>query len=106
MPIVGALWKGIHSIPGCLSVRCARVRPLAVALLLAFFFSFCSREYGPTFLQEASAAERAVLRLRIAWGGGVPQAWSGSLSVSEGRIVKHVPLGIDEDAPGSMWIDR
>ncbi|MDG2206951.1 MAG: family 10 glycosylhydrolase [Pirellulales bacterium] len=106
MPIDGALWKGIHSIPDCLSVRSARARSPAVALLLTFFFSLCSTEHGPSFLQEASAAERPVLRLRIAWGGGAPQAWSGSLSVSEGRIVKHDPLGIDEDAPGSMWIDR
>ena len=56
---------------------------------------------GRGFAQESP--DRTV-RLRIAWGGGAEQIWSGRISVDRGRLADPRPLGIEADEPGSMWI--
>ncbi len=43
------------------------------------------------------------IRLRVVWGGEVPQRWSGQILVEGTQLVGFVPLGIDADEPGSMW---
>ncbi len=45
------------------------------------------------------------LRLRIAWGGGSPRLWRGTIEVSEGTLSEPHALGIEADEPGSMWLE-
>ncbi|MCH8963011.1 MAG: hypothetical protein IH820_17290, partial [Bacteroidetes bacterium] len=45
------------------------------------------------------------IRLRLEWGGGRPQKWSGLLEISEGRFSNPVSLGVEADEPGTIWID-
>jgi hypothetical protein len=52
----------------------------------------------------AEAAE-ATLRLRIAWGGGNERQWHGSVELSDGTLTELMPLGIEADEPGSIWLD-
>jgi hypothetical protein len=61
-------------------------------------------------IAAATAAEPAApvtrsTRLRIAWGGGPAQQWSGRFSVDNGNLSDLRPLGIEPDEPGSMWLD-
>jgi hypothetical protein len=46
------------------------------------------------------------MRLRIAWGGGAPRRWHGTLRLSQGTLSEVRALGSEGDEPGSMWIDR
>jgi hypothetical protein len=46
------------------------------------------------------------MRLRIEWGGGTARRWQGSATLADGSISEPVPLGIEADEPGSMWIER
>ncbi|MDZ4818888.1 MAG: family 10 glycosylhydrolase [Planctomycetota bacterium] len=50
------------------------------------------------------AAEDIQLQLRCAWGGGTERKWSGTISLSGGRMAMHRPLGIEADEPGSIWV--
>lgn len=52
------------------------------------------------------AAQEQTLRLRVAWGGGAEQQWSGSVSVSTGHLSELSPLGVEADEPGSIWLER
>jgi hypothetical protein len=52
----------------------------------------------------ALAEEPPTMRLRIAWGGGEPRSWRGTISVVPGELSRLQPLGIEADEPGSMWI--
>ena len=54
----------------------------------------------------AHAAAADSLRVRIAWGGGADRLWQGTVSVSQGTLAEPVPLGIEADEPGSMWLDH
>jgi hypothetical protein len=54
----------------------------------------------PLAAQESSLT----MRLRIAWGGGGPRQWHGTVSLSSGTISDCVPLGLAADAPGSVWL--
>src|SRR5690349_2742094 len=51
-------------------------------------------------------ASAEVVRLRIAWGGGARRQWQGTLAVDRGRVSSLVPLGIEADEPGSLWIEE
>ena len=106
MLIVDALRKGNRSFPACLSI----CQPIGWSFLLAlwctFVIGFCLASIDNAAAAEHLPQERSVLQLRIAWGGGVPTSWRGSLSVDDGRIIDHRPLGVSEDEPGSMWIDQ
>ena len=46
------------------------------------------------------------VRIRVAWGGPTARIWQGSVSLSQGTATKLIPLGIQADEPGSMWLDR
>jgi hypothetical protein len=46
------------------------------------------------------------MRLRIAWGGGAPRQWSGTVELSAGSFSEMTPLGVDADETGSMRIER
>jgi hypothetical protein len=54
-------------------------------------------------LSTTSRAESS-LQLRVAWGGGAPQQWFGTVTLTEGRLFLHRPLGIEADEPGSIWV--
>jgi len=55
-------------------------------------------------LTSAQGAETS-LQLRIAWGGGAPRQWSGTITLAEGRLALNRPLGIEADEPGSIWVE-
>ena len=46
------------------------------------------------------------MRVRIEWGGGQERLWQGSATLANGSLSEPIPLGIEADEPGSMWIDR
>ncbi len=50
------------------------------------------------------AAPAETVGVRIAWGGGAAQTWTGSLSVDRGALGDPKLLGIEADEPGSMWL--
>ena len=52
---------------------------------------------------RAIAAETSV-RLRIAWGGGTERVWQGTIALGQGRFSQLLPLGIEADEPGSIWL--
>ena len=45
------------------------------------------------------------MRVRIAWGGGAERLWQGVIGVDQGTVSEPVPLGIEADEPGSMWLN-
>ncbi len=45
------------------------------------------------------------MRVRLAWGDGAATRWQGSISLSAGELTAPVPLGIEADESGSMWIE-
>lgn len=52
---------------------------------------------------SAALAEGEIsLRLRIAWGGGTPRSWHGTISLPGGTLAEFAPLGMEADVPGSM----
>jgi len=53
---------------------------------------------------NASAADLE-LRVRLAWGDGAATRWQGVISLSSGELSAPVPLGIEADESGSMWIE-
>jgi hypothetical protein len=55
---------------------------------------------------ETDGLEKPTTRLRIEWGSGIARKWQGSISVSDGALAHPVPLGIEADEPGSMWIEE
>jgi hypothetical protein len=42
------------------------------------------------------------VRVRIAWGGGSPRSWQGTIRISEGSLSDPQPLGLEADAPGAI----
>ncbi len=46
------------------------------------------------------------LGLRMAWGGGPEQIWTGRIWVEPGQISDPQPLGLEADEPGSFWIEH
>lgn len=46
------------------------------------------------------------MRLRIEWGSGTARKWQGTIALSDGRLSNPLPLGIEADEPGSMWIEN
>src|SRR5438046_4628883 len=60
---------------------------------------------APPSASSLLAAERQ-LRVRIAWGGGTPRPWIGSVSVSRGTVHQVTLLGVEADDPGSVWLER
>ncbi len=54
--------------------------------------------------EPATPQAAATVRLRLAWGGGTPQTWSGRVRVVPGGMISELRLlGLDADSPGSMW---
>jgi len=56
------------------------------------------------WLTTPALADDQSLRVRISWGGGQPRRWEASIALSEGTLSELVPLGIEADEPGSMWL--
>ncbi|MBI2826728.1 MAG: hypothetical protein HYX69_18810 [Planctomycetia bacterium] len=63
-----------------------------------------------TIVAALAAAARAgdegvpTMRLRMEWGGGGEQQWQGTVRLADGNLSDPLPLGIEADEPGSMWI--
>jgi len=62
----------------------------------------------PVLVGPASAATAAdpTMRIRIAWGGGPERLWQGRVAIGQGTLADPVPLGIEADEEGSMWLER
>jgi hypothetical protein len=56
-------------------------------------------------LAVAAHGAEPTMRLRIAWGGGAERAWHGTARLSDGQFADLLPLGIEADEPGSIWLD-
>ncbi len=58
--------------------------------------------------QEKTALEKGPEKvcLRIAWGGGPEQIWTGRIWVQPGAVSDPQPLGLETDEPGSFWIEQ
>jgi len=57
-------------------------------------------------LFPASAwSDELQLRLRLAWGDGDAVRWRGAIALSAGTLSEPVPLGIEPDESGSMWLE-
>ena len=56
-------------------------------------------------LALAAQAAPSPLRLRFEWGGGPRRDWSGQVSIDQGRLADLLPLGIEADEPGALWIE-
>jgi hypothetical protein len=54
--------------------------------------------YGP-------AVANSTIRVRVSWGGGAACQWQGQIEAAGGVLLEPVPLGIEGDEPGSMWLD-
>ena len=54
-------------------------------------------------LPESAHAEEE-LRVRLAWGGGTPRSWQGTIHLTSGEITEFIPLGLESDAPGAMHL--
>src|SRR6266705_1048636 len=77
-----------------------RARPVLL-FALAWIVVEC---LGPSAASSVFSAEQQ-LRIRIAWGGGTPRPWLGSVSVSQGADRQVTLLGVEADDPGSVWLD-
>ncbi len=109
MLIVVALRKGNRSFSDCLSICHPNGWLVNLALCLFFLIGIYFLQISKaskTYAQDSIEQEDSTLQLRIAWGGGVATSWSGTLSVDNGQILDHRPLGVSEDEPGSMWVER
>lgn len=51
-------------------------------------------------------AQESEVRLRVEWGSAAPQRWMGSLELSQGWLEDVVPLGIEPDEAGSIWLEE
>ena len=81
---------------------------LKFAFALALFFLI-----SPGFLRAAqqdsvrlSAAVEEIpsdLKLRFAWGGGIPQKWRGKLTIENGTFADSRVLAITSDAPSTVY---
>ena len=56
-------------------------------------------------LIHQSPLDAEEFRLRLSWGGEARQ-WYGTVRISEGAIEDPLPLGVEPDEPGSMWLDQ
>ncbi|HTU25221.1 MAG TPA: family 10 glycosylhydrolase [Pirellulales bacterium] len=45
------------------------------------------------------------MRLRVAWGGGTERQWQGTIELEHGALSEVLPLGIEADEPGSIWLE-
>lgn len=50
----------------------------------------------------ASAAEPWDVRVRLAWGGGSPEVWRGTIRVTEGTLSEVTPLGLEPDSAAAF----
>ncbi len=80
-------------------MRCCFPNSGAVCLGMALLFTATSAA------EEPGGNVARPIRLRMEWGGGSPQLWSGLLEVSQGRFERPVSLGVEADEPGTIWID-
>ncbi len=77
----------LHALPG---------RPIApAAMWLAALLALLA-------CGETLVAADVDVRVRIAWGGGAPRSWQGTIRVSEGTLSDPQPLGLEADAPGAI----
>ena len=53
-------------------------------------------------LSPLGAEVKGDLRLRFAWGGGIPQAWRGKITVEAGELSVNRTLAITSDAPSTV----
>lgn len=72
--------------------------------LLPLVFVGVPSEVG--VLDHAAAAEPWDLRIRLAWGGGRPEVWRGTIRVTEGTLSEVTPLGLEPDAAAAFFLNE
>ena len=88
--------------------RCAPRRfrfPFALMLaVLCLVLSSASQSWAQQShtLSPLGAEVKGDLRLRFAWGGGIPQAWRGKITVEAGELSVNRTLAITSDAPSTV----
>lgn len=53
-------------------------------------------------LSAAAVETPGDLKLRFAWGGGIPQKWQGKITIENGRFTANRVLAITSDAPSTV----
>lgn len=78
----------------------SRIRWIVIAAGIAFFISRSTPLLAQDRLLERPA------RVRIAWGGGEAMPWSGRLVLEGGTFGDMQLLGMEADAPGTVWLEN
>ncbi len=93
----------------CTSARRNKLRVFGYrfALIFAVLVLNCSNAVAVAaqesgILSPASQKVAGDLKLRFAWGGGVPQKWNGKLTIENGEISINRILAITSDAPSTV----
>lgn len=79
---------------------CARVRWFVVGACLVACWTWAAPLLAQDRLLESPA------RVRIAWGGGEATAWSGRIVLEGGTFADMQLLGMEADAPGTVWLEN
>ena len=79
----------------------------ACGLVVALLVSWCAlaqqtRAQDSHRLNAYSEEAPSDLKLRFAWGGGVPQKWRGKISIENGSFTNSRILSITSDAPSTV----
>ncbi|MDR1385622.1 MAG: hypothetical protein LBJ67_17500 [Planctomycetaceae bacterium] len=56
--------------------------------------------------KESMEFSHGYCRVSVAWGGGEPRVWEGTLRLTDGTMRQMVSLGAEPDVPGSLWLDE
>lgn len=51
---------------------------------------------------ESGAADNQDLRFRVSWGGGLPQTWTGTVTVVNGELSNPAPLSLEAEANATI----
>ena len=94
----------------CLAWLSTRQRSTLRLALCSLVLSFALGHCEPVLSQDAkfhrdtksTNTRLGDVRLRFAWGGGVPQSWSGKIRIFEGKFNNHRPLAITSDSPSTV----
>ena len=88
----------------CAPKRCIRFVLHCAILALNFLFVAVPQTQAQDSLQLSAFNEEAPsdLKLRFAWGGGIPQKWQGRVTIENGSFTGSRALAITTDAPSTV----
>ena len=82
--------------------HCAALKTLLAGLLVLPLALVADLSYL-CGVGQVAAAEPWDLRIRLAWGGGTPEVWRGSIRITEGTLSEITPLGLEPDAAAAFF---